>query len=83
MHIHFVGSNHYITKPVPPYHMFRSLFMLVLLLSGLNAAAQVMGYVDSVEVHRTDTVYFDFGSAELTEKAQQAVADLANDRMHD
>ncbi|WP_020569315.1 OmpA family protein [Neolewinella persica] len=60
--------------------MFRSLFLLVLLLPGLSAAAQVVGYVDSVEVHRTDTIYFDFGSSELTKEARRAVKNLVADR---
>jgi outer membrane protein OmpA-like peptidoglycan-associated protein len=42
-----------------------------------------MGYVDSVEVHRTDTIYFDFGSSELKEEARRAVADLVDDRPGD
>jgi len=45
-----------------------------------SVRAQVIGYVDSVEVHRTDTIYFDFGSAELRPEARAAVRDLAADR---
>lgn len=60
--------------------MFRLSILLTLCLSGLAATAQVVGFVDSVEVHRTDTIYFDFGSAELTPKAQRAVRNLVTDR---
>jgi outer membrane protein OmpA-like peptidoglycan-associated protein len=63
--------------------MFRISIFLSLLLTGFTAGAQVMGYVDSVEVHRTDTIYFDFGSAELKSDAREAVADLVNDRPGD
>jgi outer membrane protein OmpA-like peptidoglycan-associated protein len=63
--------------------MFRSSFILVLLLSGLTTSAQVVGYVDSVEVHRTDTIYFEFGSSELTEEARGAVENLVLDRPGD
>jgi len=42
--------------------------------------AQVVGYVDSVEVHRTDTIYFEFGSDVLDEAAVAAVGALAADR---
>ncbi|MFK8161732.1 MAG: OmpA family protein [Lewinella sp.] len=61
----------------------RSSIILFLLFSGLTASGQILGYVDSVEVHRTDTIYFDFGSAELTGEAKQAVVDLATDRPGD
>lgn len=48
-------------------------------LSGFTLA-QVIGYVDSVEVHRTDTIYFEFGSDLLDEVAVTAVNILAADR---
>ncbi|WP_139211711.1 OmpA family protein [Neolewinella agarilytica] len=46
----------------------------------MSLVAQITGYVDSVEIHRTDTIYFDFGSDELTEQSAAAVASLAADR---
>jgi outer membrane protein OmpA-like peptidoglycan-associated protein len=39
-----------------------------------------MGYKDSVEVHRIDTIYFDFGSAELSREAREVVRQLVADR---
>ncbi len=56
-----------------------SLVLIGLLCFG-PLRGQVLGYVDSVEVHRTDTIYFAFGSAELTETARAAVSHLAADR---
>ncbi|MEM1359185.1 MAG: OmpA family protein [Bacteroidota bacterium] len=58
-------------------------YSFILLLTPLFytcGRAQVVGYVDSVEVHRTDTIYFDFGSDVLDETALQAVAQLVADR---
>jgi outer membrane protein OmpA-like peptidoglycan-associated protein len=40
----------------------------------------VVGYVDSVEVHRTDTIYFEFGSDALDTVATIAVTELVADR---
>ncbi|MEM9930689.1 MAG: OmpA family protein, partial [Bacteroidota bacterium] len=56
------------------------LSIIPLLLLSFITYGQVLAYVDSVEVHRTDTIYFDFGSAELTESAFDAVTALAQDR---
>lgn len=53
--------------------------LLVLLLCTC-ARAQIIGFVDSVEVHRTDTIYFAFGSDQLSENAVSKVTDLATDR---
>jgi len=60
--------------------MLRPLFSGLLIVCSLVLSAQVIGYVDSVEVHRTDTIYFDFGSADLSPEAAAAVAILAADR---
>ncbi|MEL7160464.1 MAG: OmpA family protein [Bacteroidota bacterium] len=61
--------------------MQRLVFPLLLLsLLGTSARAQVVAYVDSVEVHRTDTIYFAFGSDALDEVAREAVAQLVADR---
>ncbi|TXF90457.1 OmpA family protein [Neolewinella aurantiaca] len=60
--------------------MLRLLFSLLVYTSPLLLWAQVMGYVDSVEVHRTDTIYFEFGSDELDDTALTAVNALAADR---
>ncbi len=59
--------------------MRRLLVSTVLLLSA-QLSAQVVGYVDSVEVHRTDTIYFEFGSAELDAASLAAVDRLIGDR---
>lgn len=53
---------------------------LLLTLIGTCARAQIIDYVDSVEVHRTDTIYFAFGSAELDDAATASVRALAADR---
>ena len=70
----------------------RILFSLLLLLFGTCAPtvfsinqtgglrAQIIGFVDSVEVHRTDTIYFAFGSDVLTERARTQVQRLVADR---
>lgn len=60
--------------------MQRFLTILLLFLCWSPAEAQVLGYVDSVEVHRTDTIYFAFGSAELTTDALATVNELVADR---
>lgn len=60
--------------------MQRFLIILLLFLCWSPAEAQVLGYVDSVEVHRTDTIYFAFGSAELTDDALAKVNELVTDR---
>ncbi|MTB52529.1 OmpA family protein [Lewinella sp. W8] len=39
-----------------------------------------MGYKDSVEVHRIDTIYFAFGSAEISPAALSVVRQLVQDR---
>jgi len=60
--------------------MQRLLLLLVIFsLSGL-IRAQIVGYVDSVEVHRTDTIYFEFGSDVLDSSAVAAVNTLVSDR---
>lgn len=56
------------------------LTLLFLSLLCTCGRAQIVGYVDSVEVHRTDTIYFAFGSAILDQTARTAVAQLAADR---
>ena len=56
------------------------LLPLLVLLLPFGARAQVVGYVDSVVVYRTDTLYFDFGRAELTEEATEKLAALVGDR---
>lgn len=58
--------------------MLRSLFFVFLLPSSLTA--QVLGYVDSVEVHRTDTVYFAFGDDRIDAAAAAIVRALVADR---
>jgi len=60
--------------------MFRSILAVLLCVLYASLTAQVIGYVDSVEVHRTDTIYFDFGSSELTDASTAAVATLVADR---
>ena len=60
--------------------MFRPIITVFLSVLYASLTAQVIGYVDSVEVHRTDTIYFDFGSFELTDAATAAVATLVADR---
>lgn len=50
------------------------------MLPTLGLLAQIMGYKDSVEVHRIDTIYFDFGSAELSQEAMEVVNRLVKDR---
>lgn len=58
-------------------------FLLALVLVLLHCPlvhAQITGFVDSVEVHRTDTIYFAFGSDELDEVANLKVQSLATDR---
>ncbi|MBC6993590.1 OmpA family protein [Neolewinella lacunae] len=52
----------------------------ILLFWSGSLLAQVTGYVDSVEVHRTDTIYFDFGSAALSAAASRAIAEMVSDR---
>lgn len=56
------------------------LSLLLLTLVCTCGRAQIVGYVDSVEVHRTDTIYFAFGSAELDAAAIARVERLATDR---
>lgn len=53
---------------------------LILLLCCISGHAQIIGFVDSVEVHRTDTIYFAFGSATLEERARTQVQSLVADR---
>lgn len=60
--------------------MQRIVVLLLCFFISICLQGQVLGYVDSVEVHRTDTIYFAFGSAELTETGLQAVTSLAEDR---
>ena len=60
--------------------MYRLLLLLSVLFFAPLLRAQVIGYVDSVEVHRTDTIYFAFGSDELDAAAAAAVRQLAADR---
>lgn len=59
------------------------LTLLLGLILSTCARAQVIAYVDSVEVHRTDTIYFAFGSDVLDETAREAVAQLVADRPGD
>ncbi|MEL6142719.1 MAG: OmpA family protein, partial [Bacteroidota bacterium] len=49
------------------FFLHPSLFLLGGVVIGLitTASAQVLATKDSVEVHRTDTIYFDFGRAEI------------------
>ena len=56
------------------------MLRLLLFLLPLSTSAQVLRYVDSVEVHRTDVIYFDFGSDELTPEARAAIDTLVRDR---
>lgn len=60
--------------------MLRPFIFLFLSILPLILPAQVIGYVDSVEVHRTDTIYFEFGSDVLDEAAISAVNVLVADR---
>lgn len=60
--------------------MLPYFFSSLLLLTSLSLTAQVIGYVDSVEVHRIDTIYFEFGSATLSPQATLAVQSLVADR---
>lgn len=61
-----------------------SLCTCTSIIPGINKSgglrAQIIDYVDSVEVHRTDTIYFAFGSAELDDTAAEKVRGLATDR---
>lgn len=54
--------------------------LLSLFLLCTCGRAQIVGWVDSVEVHRTDTIYFAFGSALLDEVARAQVRSLVADR---
>jgi len=60
--------------------MHRLLLLLLIYALPVLLEAQVIGYVDSVEVHRTDTIYFEFGSDVLDSTATTAVSALAADR---
>lgn len=60
--------------------MQRFLLSALCLLCRPAVQAQVIGYVDSVEVHRTDTIYFAFGSATLDADALVKVQQLVADR---
>ena len=53
---------------------------LFILLLGTCGRAQITGFVDSVEIHRTDTIYFAFGSDVLDDDARAKVQTLATDR---
>lgn len=60
--------------------MLRLLLFLFTCSMPLLIQTQVIGYVDSVEVHRTDTIYFEFGSDLLDAVARTAVTELVADR---
>lgn len=60
--------------------MLRHLVIFFLVSLPALSPAQVIGYVDSVEVHRTDTIYFEFGSDVLDAAAIAAVNVLVADR---
>ena len=71
-----MGEGRYLsTMPCPA----RFLPLLLLLLP-FGARAQVRGYVDSVVVYRTDTLYFEFGKAELSSEATEKLTALVGDR---
>ena len=59
------------------------LLTLLFITTGSSGTAQLLGYVDSVEVHRTDTIYFAFGSAVLDDAARRTVHTIVNDRPGD
>ena len=59
------------------------MLRLLLVLLPVSVFGQILGFKDSVEVHRTDVIYFKFGSDLLTETATNAVLDLARDRPGD
>lgn len=58
-------------------YRFTLLLLFVLCVCGKT---QIVGFVDSVEVHRTDTIYFAFGSDVLDERARTQVQGLVADR---
>lgn len=57
----------------------RPILILFCLLSGTLLSAQILYTYDSVEVHRTDTIYFAFGSAQIEVKAEEKLAAIAED----
>ncbi len=76
--------NHYrkviIFSKTQPFMRCRLLVLLLLCSLPCLLRTQVIGYVDSVEVHRTDTIYFEFGSDVLDATAIEAVNALVADR---
>ncbi len=60
--------------------VFRVILFLLTFCLPVCLSAQITGYVDSVEIHRTDTIYFDFGADVLTEESAAVVASLVADR---
>jgi outer membrane protein OmpA-like peptidoglycan-associated protein len=63
--------------------MHRFFLTWLIFFLGWSLPAQIIGYVDSVEVHRTDTIYFGFGSAKLSPEAITTVQSLVADRPGD
>lgn len=61
-----------------PVRYYFSLLILSFLCTRVHA--QIVGFVDSVEVHRTDTIFFAFGSDVLDERARTQVQSLVADR---
>ena len=57
----------------------RPILLLCFLVSGAVLPAQILYTYDSVEVHRTDTIYFDFGSAQILPLAELKLINIAED----
>lgn len=56
------------------------LLLSGILLTSAVAQSQHASYRDSVEVHRTDTIYFEFGSEKIDAEALEKIYQMATDR---